>query len=404
MPKEATLETLSSCYISRIDRTIRLVESQHNKKARLRVYLMQTFTEPDRKPHREACPWLSQIAGDRIADLKEKLDVHEHELSNQFRAALLAWPHVIGGEANAAETVRESVGSEPVGSDTAGSETVGSETVGSGTGGGGGAGGNAASSNDATASGDSSAGGRAASKEAEASGGDAAFVLPATQAADEEEDEIPLSERVGSPVAMDLDAPDAADDIESSTAADSGQASASATSTERSVNRPVTRGAPKPIDRFAETKHSSFSAYENGRLGARHDRTRDVSYPEAMHRLEEMGLQADAWLHEVCRITTQMDIIVDSIPSEHAAVARALQLALMEMVEEAGDGDEDDAEDDAAEECAACEAEETEAHDPAAAECQTEAECVSSKALPTLCQNRRKHALSVPISASSQPY
>eukprot|EP00966_Prymnesium_polylepis_P099130 2295882-Prymnesium_polylepis.1 len=64
-----------------------------------------------------------------------------------------------------------------------------------------------------------------------------------------------------------------------------------------------------------------------------------------------MGLQSEAWLHEVCRIITQMDLIVAEVPLEHAPAARALQEALMEMIGEA------DAEDEAEEGelCESCE-------------------------------------------------
>eukprot|EP00966_Prymnesium_polylepis_P026760 618102-Prymnesium_polylepis.1 len=38
------------------------------------------------------------------------------------------------------------------------------------------------------------------------------------------------------------------------------------------ATRPVTRSAPNPVQRFSESQYSTFSAYELGRLGARHDR------------------------------------------------------------------------------------------------------------------------------------
>jgi len=116
-------------------------------------------------------------------------------------------------------------------------------------------------------------------------------------------------------------------------------------------NRPATRGASKPVERFSESKHSTFSAYELSRLDARHDRVRDVSYAEATQKLEETGLQAEAWLHEVRRIVTQMDIILNEIPLEQAAAAQALRMALMEMVDEAGDEEEGEE----GETCARCE-------------------------------------------------
>jgi hypothetical protein len=119
--------------------------------------------------------------------------------------------------------------------------------------------------------------------------------------------------------------------------------------------RPVTRAAPKPVERFSESEHSTFSAYELSRLGARHDRVRDVSYTEAVQKLEEMGLRSETWLHEVRRICTQMDIILDDIPSEHAAAARALQAALVEMLDDAGEADDDDQSGESCEPCELCE-------------------------------------------------
>ena len=46
---------------------------------------------------------------------------------------------------------------------------------------------------------------------------------------------------------------------------------------------------------------------------ARGTAQRDVSYATATQRLEEMGLQSKAWLHELRTIVTQMDIILDSM-------------------------------------------------------------------------------------------
>ena len=103
-----------------------------------------------------------------------------------------------------------------------------------------------------------------------------------------------------------------------------------------------TRGGTKPIDRFDRSEYTwQPSEYEQGRLGSRHAKTRDVSYIEATQKLEKMGLQAEAWLHEVRRIVTQMDIILDEMPPEHAVAARALQSALIEMVDEAEDEGEE---------------------------------------------------------------
>ena len=75
-----------------------------------------------------------------------------------------------------------------------------------------------------------------------------------------------------------------------------------------------------------------------------------MSYAEATQKLEEMGLQAEAWLHEVRRVVVQMDLIMDEIPPEQAAAARALQAALIELIDDAGDDD-----DDGAEACGECE-------------------------------------------------
>jgi len=52
---------------------------------------------------------------------------------------------------------------------------------------------------------------------------------------------------------------------------------------------------------------------------------RDVSYATATQRLEEMGLQSEAWWHELRTVVTQMDIILDSIPSVQVDAVRALQ-------------------------------------------------------------------------------
>eukprot|EP00966_Prymnesium_polylepis_P089348 2068589-Prymnesium_polylepis.1 len=140
-----------------------------------------------------------------------------------------------------------------------------------------------------------------------------------------------------------------------------------------SAHRPVTRGGGVPMERFSESEYSTFSDYELSRLGARHDRVRDVSYAEAAQKLEEMGLQAEAWLHEVRRVVFQMDLLVEEIPPEHAAAARALQEALIEMVVEAEDEDEaDDGEpvcepDELCEPCDTADAEPTDSERRAAA-------------------------------------
>ena len=48
----------------------------------LRVFLMQATAERD---HKERDAWLSQEPADRIANLETTIDVHEHELSDQFK-------------------------------------------------------------------------------------------------------------------------------------------------------------------------------------------------------------------------------------------------------------------------------------------------------------------------------
>ena len=106
-------------------------------------------------------------------------------------------------------------------------------------------------------------------------------------------------------------------------------------------------------DFFMHSEHSMRDDYDASRLGSRHARTRDVTYAEATKQLEEMGLQAEAWLHEVRRVSTQMDIILDDIPPEQQAAARALQAALIEMLDDAGDDDGDDGDD--ANVCGQCE-------------------------------------------------
>ena len=53
-----------------------------------------------------------------------------------------------------------------------------------------------------------------------------------------------------------------------------------------------------------------------------------MSYAEAVQKLEEMGLESDAWLHEVRKIITQMDIILEGIPPEQVDAVRALQEVL----------------------------------------------------------------------------
>eukprot|EP00966_Prymnesium_polylepis_P312215 7214122-Prymnesium_polylepis.1 len=104
--------------------------------------------------------------------------------------------------------------------------------------------------------------------------------------------------------------------------------------------------------------HSEYSVrddYKSRNLGSRNGSVRDVSYAEATQKLEEMGLPAEAWLHEVRRFCIQMDVILDEIPDEHVAAARALQAALLDLLDDAGDDDDDDDDSGAREECEPCE-------------------------------------------------
>ena len=103
-------------------------------------------------------------------------------------------------------------------------------------------------------------------------------------------------------------------------------------------------------DIFMHSEYSVRDDYKSRNLGSRNGKVRDVSYAEATQKLEEMGLQAEAWLHEVRRVVVQMDLILEENPPEQAAAARALQAALIELVDDAGDDD-----DDGAEACGECE-------------------------------------------------
>ena len=69
------------------------------------------------------------------------------------------------------------------------------------------------------------------------------------------------------------------------------------------------RVSTKP-DAFMHSEYSERDDYKSRNLGSRNGRVRDVSYAEATQKLEEMGLQAEAWLHEVRRVCTQMDIVI----------------------------------------------------------------------------------------------
>jgi hypothetical protein len=59
------------------------------------------------------------------------LDVHKHELSDQFKATLVAWPYAVGSETGAAgsETVGEVAGNETFGGETVSGETVNGDTI-----------------------------------------------------------------------------------------------------------------------------------------------------------------------------------------------------------------------------------------------------------------------------------
>ena len=76
-------------------------------------------------------------------------------------------------------------------------------------------------------------------------------------------------------------------------------------------------GALRPVDVVTDevaapmhSEHSERDDYKARNLGSRNGKVRDVSYAEATQKLEEMGLQAEAWLHEVRRVCTQMDIVI----------------------------------------------------------------------------------------------
>ena len=77
---------------------------------------------------------------------------------------------------------------------------------------------------------------------------------------------------------------------------------------------------------------SSVCDYKSLNLGSRNGAVRDVSYATATQRLEEMGLQSEAWLHELRTIVTQMDIILDCIPSVQVDAVSALQDAMLAIL------------------------------------------------------------------------
>ena len=82
--------------------------------------------------------------------------------------------------------------------------------------------------------------------------------------------------------------------------------------------------------------------FDARRIGSWQDAVRDVSYAEAMAKLDEQGLQGKAWLHEVRRIIVQAYVIMAALPREHAPVVGALQEALMAMLAEADSDDADE--------------------------------------------------------------
>ena len=118
---------------------------------------------------------------------------------------------------------------------------------------------------------------------------------------------------------------------------------------------------------FMHSADSIRNDREARRLGSRHGPVRDVSYTEAVQRLEEQGLQSEAWLHEVRRIITEADVILSDVPEVHAHAARAMQEALIELVGEADDEDAD------ADEPGPCEPCEEEASAPSAQEAKATA-------------------------------
>ena len=85
-------------------------------------------------------------------------------------------------------------------------------------------------------------------------------------------------------------------------------------------------------DHFMHSQSSVRDDYKSWNLGSRNGAVRDVSYAAATQRLEEMGLQSDAWLHELRTIVTQMDIILDCIPSVQVDAVSALQDAMLAIL------------------------------------------------------------------------
>ena len=95
-------------------------------------------------------------------------------------------------------------------------------------------------------------------------------------------------------------------------------------------------------DFFMHSADSIRVDFDARRIGSWQDAVRDVSYAEAMAKLDEQGLQGKAWLHEVRRIIVQAYVIMAALPREHAPVVGALQEALMAMLAEADSDDADE--------------------------------------------------------------
>ena len=85
-------------------------------------------------------------------------------------------------------------------------------------------------------------------------------------------------------------------------------------------------------DHFMHSQSSVRDDYKSWNLGSRNGAVRDVSYAAATQRLEEMGLQSEAWLHELRTIVTQMDIILDCVPSVQMDAVSALQDAMLAIL------------------------------------------------------------------------
>ena len=85
-------------------------------------------------------------------------------------------------------------------------------------------------------------------------------------------------------------------------------------------------------DLFMHSQSSVRDDCKSLNLGSRNGAVCDVSYATATQRLEEMGLQSEAWWHELRTVVTQMDIILDSIPSVQVDAVRALQDAMLAIL------------------------------------------------------------------------